>query len=174
VVDYLLQLFLLAVCLNWARYSPFKQATTNSFQLILWSTNMSLLHSMVWPIVQEASIELFLLFYVGGLGPVAFSHFGINLKLWNLHRAVRTPWTRNQPIAKPLSTQNNTNIERSRHTSILRVGFEHTTRVSERGNTLPALHHAPIVTGLFTFFFTLVYLLVLSNYMARNGRVINE
>jgi hypothetical protein len=45
--------------------------------------------------------------------------------------------------------------------------------VSERGNTLRAFYIAATVTGLFTLF-TLVYLMVLSDYIVRTDTVINE
>jgi hypothetical protein len=62
----------------------------------------------------------------------------INLELWNLE-ASRTPWTGDQPVVMPLSTQNNTIMKEGRQRAELRVGFELTIPVFERAKTFYAL-----------------------------------
>jgi hypothetical protein len=53
-----------------------------------------------------------------------------------LQTVVRTPWLRDQPVARQLPRQNNTNTEKRRHTSVFRVGFEPTILVFEWAKTL--------------------------------------
>jgi hypothetical protein len=43
--------------------------------------------------------------------PCGLFPFRIHLKLWILERAGRSPWTGDQPVARPLTTQNNTNTD---------------------------------------------------------------
>jgi hypothetical protein len=70
-----------------------------------------------------------------------------------LYAVGRTPWTRDQPIAKPLPTQRTTQTQNKRtQTSIPRVGFEPKTAVFERGKTVHDLDRAAIVIGnLYTY-----------------------
>jgi hypothetical protein len=53
----------------------------------------------------------------------------VSLQLLNFSTVSRTPWTGDQPVARPLPAQDNTNKNKSRQTSMPRVGFEPTTRV---------------------------------------------
>jgi hypothetical protein len=74
-----------------------------------------------------------------GLGP--FSVFLI------LYTVCRTPWTGDQPIARPLPTHRTTQTQNKRtQTSMLRVGFEHTTPVLEWVKTIHGLDRA--ATGI--------------------------
>jgi hypothetical protein len=60
----------------------------------------------------------------------------------------RTPWTRDQPLARPLPTQKTTQTQNKRtHTSMPWVGFETTITAFERAKTVHALDRAVIVIG---------------------------
>jgi hypothetical protein len=55
----------------------------------------------------------------------------------------RTPWTGNQPVARPLPTHRTTQTQNKRtQTSMPRVGFEPTTPAFERAKTVLALDRA--------------------------------
>jgi hypothetical protein len=61
----------------------------------------------------------------------------------------RTPWTVDQPVARALLTQDNTNtINADRQTSMPRVEFEPTIPVFERAKTVHALDRAATVIGI--------------------------
>jgi hypothetical protein len=59
----------------------------------------------------------------------------------------RTPWTGDQPDAKPLPTQDNTTQKKRGHTSMPRAGFEPEIPMFERPKTVLALDRAAIWTG---------------------------
>jgi hypothetical protein len=64
----------------------------------------------------------------------------------NLYTVGRTPWTRDQPVARPLPTHRTTQTQNKRtQTSMPRVGFEPTTSVFERAKTVHALDLAATV-----------------------------
>jgi hypothetical protein len=58
----------------------------------------------------------------------------------------RTPWTGDQPVARPLSTQN-----KPTQTSIPQVEFEPTIPAFERTKTVHALDCAAILIGRYTW-----------------------
>jgi hypothetical protein len=60
----------------------------------------------------------------------------------------RTPWTGDQPVARPLPKQDSKTQKRG-HTSMPRAGFEPTIPVFERSNTVHALNRATAGTGSF-------------------------
>jgi hypothetical protein len=53
-----------------------------------------------------------------------------------------------QPAARPLPTQDSTNIGKHGQTSITRVGFEHTVPMFELAKTFYALDRTATVIGL--------------------------
>jgi hypothetical protein len=59
----------------------------------------------------------------------------VSLQFLNHSTVGRTPWTRDQPVARPLSTQTQ---NKRRQTSIPWVGFEPTIPVFERAKTVHA------------------------------------
>jgi hypothetical protein len=63
----------------------------------------------------------------------------VSLQFLNPKTVGRTPWTGDQPIARPLPTQTQTYIHP--------VGFENTIPVFERAKTVHALDRAAIVIG---------------------------
>jgi hypothetical protein len=66
-----------------------------------------------------------------------------------LYTVGRTPWTGDQPVARPLPTYLTTQTQNKRtQTSIPRVGFEPTTSVLERAKTVQVLDRAATVTGV--------------------------
>jgi hypothetical protein len=68
----------------------------------------------------------------------------------NLHSVGSTPWTGDQPVARPLPTQTTTQTQNKRtQTSMPRVGFEPTILVFERPKTVHASDRAVTVTGWF-------------------------
>jgi hypothetical protein len=61
----------------------------------------------------------------------------------------RTPWTGDQPVAKPLPIHRTTQIQNKRiQTSMPQVGFESSTPVFERAKTVHALDRAATVIDL--------------------------
>jgi hypothetical protein len=65
----------------------------------------------------------------------------------NLYTVSRTPWTSDQPVARPLPTQRTTKTRNKRkQTSMPLVGFEPTIPAFERAKTVHALDCA--VTGI--------------------------
>jgi hypothetical protein len=54
---------------------------------------------------------LFFFFYLGGLGSLACSHSELIMKLWMVLTVGRTSWMDDQPVARPLPTQENTITE---------------------------------------------------------------
>jgi hypothetical protein len=65
-----------------------------------------------------------------------------------LYTVCRTPWTGDQPIARPLPIHRITQMHNKRiHTSMPRMGFEPTIPVFERAKTVHALDHAATVIG---------------------------
>jgi hypothetical protein len=66
----------------------------------------------------------------------------------NLHAVGRTPWTRDQTVARPLHIHKTTETQNKRtQTSITREGFEPTIPVFERAKTVQALERAATVIG---------------------------
>jgi hypothetical protein len=60
----------------------------------------------------------------------------------------RTPWTGDQPVARPLPTHTTAQTQNKRtQTSMPLVGFEPTIPVFERAKTVHALDSAATVTG---------------------------
>jgi hypothetical protein len=65
-----------------------------------------------------------------------------------LYTASRTPWTGDQPVARPLPTHRTIQTQNKRkQTSMSRVGFEPTTPVFEPEKTVHALDRAATVIG---------------------------
>jgi hypothetical protein len=63
----------------------------------------------------------------------------------------RTPWTGDQPVARPLSAHRTAQTQNKRtQTPMPQVGFEPTIPVFERAKTLHVLYHAAIVIGRFS------------------------
>jgi hypothetical protein len=65
-----------------------------------------------------------------------------------LHTVGRTPWTGDQPVARPLSIHSTTQTRnKCTQTSMPWVGFEPRTQLFERAKTLHALGRAATVNG---------------------------
>jgi hypothetical protein len=83
-----------------------------------------------------------------GLRPLAC--FDSEFNFWNLWIYFwtfgRTPWTGDQPVARPLPTQVSTTQKRRGYTSMLRVGFEPKIPMFERLKTLCALDRPQLFT----------------------------
>jgi hypothetical protein len=69
-----------------------------------------------------------------------------SLQFLNFYIVGRTPWTGDQPVARPLPAQGNTNA--GRQTSMPRVRFEPTTLVLKQAKTVHALDRATTVIGV--------------------------
>jgi hypothetical protein len=66
----------------------------------------------------------------------------------NLYTVGRTPWTRDQPVTRPLHTHRRTRTQNKRtQISMPRVVFEPSILVFEGAKTVHALDHATIVIG---------------------------
>jgi hypothetical protein len=78
--------------------------------------------------------------------PVQKFNFCTYESIWTFGR---TPWTGDQPDARPLPTQDNTTQKKCGHTSIPRAGFEPVIPMFERPKTVRALDSAAIGTGYF-------------------------
>jgi hypothetical protein len=76
--------------------------------------------------------------------------------LFNHFTDGRTPWTSDQPVARPLSKHRTTQTQINAHkTSMPCVGFEHTITASERAKTVHALDRSATVTDRQKFTFVL-------------------
>jgi hypothetical protein len=65
-----------------------------------------------------------------------------------LNTVGRTPWTGDQPVARPLPTHRTTQTQNKRtQTSMPRVGFEPTNPVFERAKMVHVSEHAATVIG---------------------------
>jgi hypothetical protein len=74
------------------------------------------------------------------------------LQFLNLYTVGRTPWTGDQPIARPLPTHRTTQTQNKRtQTSMPRVRFEPTIPVFQRAKTVHALGHAATVVGVMPY-----------------------
>jgi hypothetical protein len=70
----------------------------------------------------------------------------------NLYTVGRTPWTGDQPVARPPPTHRTTQTQNKRtHTFMPRVGFEPMIPAFERANTVHALEIAAIVISKRTY-----------------------
>jgi hypothetical protein len=79
---------------------------------------------------------------------VLFLDLGQFFSFLILRTVGRTPWTGDQPVARPLPTRRTTETQNRRtQTSMPRVGFEPTIPVFERAKTVHALDSAAIVIG---------------------------
>jgi hypothetical protein len=80
----------------------------------------------------------------GSTALVELGHFLV----FNLYTVGRTPWTGDQPVARPLPTHRTTQTQNKRkQTSMPRMGFELTIPVIEWTKTLCVLHRAAAVMG---------------------------
>jgi hypothetical protein len=71
------------------------------------------------------------------------------LSFFILYTVGRTPWTGDQPVARPLPTQNKTQTQNKRtQTSMPHVGFEPTIPAFKREKTVHALHRAANVIAM--------------------------
>jgi hypothetical protein len=73
-------------------------------------------------------------------GPLAIFQF------LDVYKVGRTPWTVNWPVGRPLPAHRATQTQNKRtQTSMLYVGFEHTTPMFELAKTVYALERVAIV-----------------------------
>jgi hypothetical protein len=90
----------------------------------------------------KALISIYLWLYSPFVGPWPLVQYFI------LYTVVRTPWTGDQPIARPLPTHRTTQTQNKRtQTSMPWVGFEPTISAFERAQTFLALVRAATVIG---------------------------
>jgi hypothetical protein len=77
-----------------------------------------------------------------------FLELGLFIRYLIFYTVGRTPWTGDQPIARPQSTHRSAQTQNKRtQISMREVGFERTIRVFERAKTVHALHRAANVIG---------------------------
>jgi hypothetical protein len=87
-------------------------------------------------------LSIYLWLYSPMLGLGRFFNFSI------FYTVGMTPWTGNQPVARPLLTHRTTQTRNKRtQISMPQVGFEPTIAVFERGTTVHALDRAGSVNG---------------------------
>jgi hypothetical protein len=80
------------------------------------------------------------------LQPLDFDRF---FSLLILYTADRTPWTGDQPVARPLPAHRTTQTQNKRtQATMLRMGFEPTIPVFERAKTVHTLDRAATVISL--------------------------
>jgi hypothetical protein len=83
---------------------------TNGFFLPNFPTKINMYFSSHQFVVHVPSISFsLLLFCLDGLSSLACGHSELILKLRILQTVGRTPWTGDQPVARPLHTQDSTN-----------------------------------------------------------------
>jgi hypothetical protein len=93
------------------------------------------------PLEGHCRLSIYLWFY-GPCGPWPL------FQCLNPYTVGRTPWTGDQPVARPLPTDRTTQTQNKRiQTSMPRVGFETTIPVFERPKTVHALDCAATVVG---------------------------
>jgi hypothetical protein len=98
--------------------------------------------------IQSRTLHFFFFlffFYYDGFGSVACSHSELILKFWTLQTTGRTPRTGNQPVARPLPTQ-----DKRRHTSMPRMGLEPMIAVFKRLKIFCILDRSATVTLRFS------------------------
>jgi hypothetical protein len=79
--------------------------------------------------------------------------FGRYFSFLILYTVGRTPWTGDQPVARPLPTRGTTQTQNKRtQTYMPRVGFEPIIPVFERTKTVRALDRAATVIGEANFY----------------------
>jgi hypothetical protein len=79
---------------------------------------------------------------------IAFWTFTPFFSFLILHTIGRTPWTGDQPVARPLPTHGTTQTQNKRtQTSMPQAGFEPMTAVFERAKTVRASDRATTVIG---------------------------
>jgi hypothetical protein len=67
---------------------------------------------------------------------------------WNFYTVGRTPWTEDQPVARPLPTNRTAQTQNKRtQTTVPQVEFELTIPVFEWATTVQALDHEATVIG---------------------------
>jgi hypothetical protein len=96
---------------------------------VVYSSGSSSLSKYLWlysPLLVLGRFFSLLIFYTGG----------------------RTPWTGDQPVARPLPAHRTAQTQNKRtKTSMFQVGFEPTTPVFQRAETVHALDRAVTVMG---------------------------
>jgi hypothetical protein len=74
-----------------------------------------------------------------------------------LYTVVRTPWTGDQPVARPLPTHRTTQTQNRRtQTSMPQTGFEPTIPVFERSKSVHALDRAAYFIGIYIYIYILI------------------
>jgi hypothetical protein len=120
---------------------------TSTMKMFLWIFKLQLQDYTVSEPRRPVSEQLFLLLllllwlYNPLLGLGSFFSFLI------LYTVGRTPWTGDQPVARPLPTRRTTQTQKRKQTSMPRVGFELTIPLFERAKTVHALDRAATVIG---------------------------
>jgi hypothetical protein len=115
------------------RRKHFTLVTTSFNELI----SLTALHSL------SLSLSLSLWLY----SPLDLGRF---FQFLNLYTVSRTPWTGDQPVARPLPTYKTTQTQNKRiQTSMLQVGFEPTIPAFGRAKNVHALDRAVTVIGYF-------------------------
>jgi hypothetical protein len=90
----------------------------------------------------RGDLSIYLWLYSPFVGPLPLFQFLI------IHTVGRTPWTGNQPVARPLPTHRTTQIQnKCTQISMLWVGLEATIPASERAKTAHAIDRAATVIG---------------------------
>jgi hypothetical protein len=70
------------------------------------------------------------------------------IQFLDIYTFCRTPWTGDQPVARPLSTHRTAQIQnKCTQTTMPQVGFEPTIPVSEQAETVHVLDRTATVTG---------------------------
>jgi hypothetical protein len=77
------------------------------------------------------------------VGPQLLFHF------LDIYTVGRIPWMGDQPLSRPLPTQDNTNTSKRTQTSMPKVRFEPTIPVFERTKTVHASERAAVVLSMY-------------------------
>jgi len=97
----------------------------------------------IWNCYQPSNAVIFIILHgTSHSRPVPVQNFWTYESIWTCGRI---PWKGDQPDARHLPTQGNT--EKRGHTSMPQAGFKHAIPVFERSKTVHALDHAATGTG---------------------------
>jgi hypothetical protein len=106
---------------------------------------------MYLSICLSVCLSVYLFVYLCICGSTALCWALAAFQFLNLYILGRTPWTGDQPVARPVPTDRTTQTQNKRtQTSVPRIGFEPTIPVLERTKTVHASDRSATVIGSYT------------------------
>jgi hypothetical protein len=128
---------------------PSKLAQVGIFPTCVWEVYLSIYLPIYLSIYLSICLSVCLSVCLSICGSTALVDFGRFFGFIIVYTVVRTPWTGDQPIARPLPTHRTTQIQNKlTQRSMPWVGFEHTIPMFERAKTVHALDRVATVIGM--------------------------